>query len=269
MLCCNEKLTIGGGFVDAGRAQLPVTRHDARVSGVGVYDEGMPARPPDALLHCSGLVIELTWKPIKSFRLRVVPPDGAIKVSAPPYYGEEDVERIVEANLPRILEARQQMRLRPGPEELRDGGRARLWGRWCEVRFVGGERAAARLVDGVLEVAGGDEETRRRGLDALYKRELREALVELQPLWEAAAGRKAARIKLRRMKTRWGTCNTRSGDITLSVALAEHDPAALEYVLVHELTHLHERGHGPVFKAWMDRILPDWRARKRLLEVAA
>ena len=63
------------------------------------------------------------------------------------------------------------------------------------------------------------------------------------------------------MTTRWGSCNTGSRSITLNIALAEHPPEALESVLVHEMVHLWERGHGPRFQRLMDEMLPDWRAR--------
>ncbi|MCT6901476.1 MAG: M48 family metallopeptidase, partial [Bifidobacterium sp.] len=47
--------------------------------------------------------------------------------------------------------------------------------------------------------------------------------------------------------------------------LAWLDPDLLEYVLVHELTHLYEHGHGPGFRARMDRYMPDWTERRHRL----
>ncbi|NHB83830.1 M48 family metallopeptidase [Tessaracoccus sp. HDW20] len=88
-------------------------------------------------------------------------------------------------------------------------------------------------------------------------------------VWQGRIGREASLVRLRRMTTRWGTCNTRTGAITLNVALAEYRPEMLEYVVVHELVHLWERGHGPAFTARMDAHLPDWRSRKAALRGAA
>lgn len=85
------------------------------------------------------------------------------------------------------------------------------------------------------------------------------------PRWEAALGVQAARLRVRAMRSRWGSCNPRSRDITLSLALWDRADEALELILVHELIHLIEPGHGPRFKALMKRHLPDWKARwKRL-----
>ncbi len=72
-------------------------------------------------------------------------------------------------------------------------------------------------------------------------------------------------IRIRRMTSRWGTCNPRVPRITLNLELARRDPALLEYVVVHELAHLIELSHNAFFYAVMDSYLPDWRSRRRSL----
>ena len=67
------------------------------------------------------------------------------------------------------------------------------------------------------------------------------------------------------MKSRWGVCNWVKRYVTYSKMLAGKPPAEVEYVVVHELTHLKAHGHGPKFKAYMDARLPDWRERRRRL----
>jgi predicted metal-dependent hydrolase len=78
-------------------------------------------------------------------------------------------------------------------------------------------------------------------------------------------GVKAAFWGVKRMRTRWGTCNPSARRIWLSLALASRPPEALEYVVVHELVHLLEPSHNARFKALMSQFLPDWKARKSLL----
>ncbi|WP_062202728.1 M48 family metallopeptidase [Demequina salsinemoris] len=70
---------------------------------------------------------------------------------------------------------------------------------------------------------------------------------------------------VRRMTTRWGTCNVRTRRITFALELARKDDEKLEYVVVHELAHLIEAGHGPRFHAVMDAHLPDWKRIRRKL----
>jgi len=69
------------------------------------------------------------------------------------------------------------------------------------------------------------------------------------------------------MKTRWGTCNVSARRVWLNLMLATRPDDTLEYIIVHELVHLLERGHGQRFKAFMDQFLPDWRERKRRMDM--
>ena len=74
---------------------------------------------------------------------------------------------------------------------------------------------------------------------------------------------KAGKIAYRNMTSRWGSCQPSTGRICINVRLALYPPECLEYVVVHELCHLLERGHGPRFHALMDTFMPDWKERLR------
>ena len=90
-------------------------------------------------------------------------------------------------------------------------------------------------------------------------------LGELHALWCARLGEADVEWKLRRMKSRWGVCNFAKRQVTYARMLAAKSREEVEYVVVHELTHLKAHGHGPDFKALMDVRLPDWRSRRRRL----
>lgn len=101
-------------------------------------------------------------------------------------------------------------------------------------------------------------------------REMRELLgaeVErLVTVWEPVIDVRVSRWTLRQMRTRWGTCNILRRQICLNTELAKRSRACLEYVVVHEMVHLLERGHGDRFKAHMRRLMPDWRLRRAELK---
>ena len=99
-------------------------------------------------------------------------------------------------------------------------------------------------------------------LDRWYRRELKAALPDLVEKWESAMGVKANQITVKRMKTKWGSCNPDSRNIWFNPELAKKNPRSLEYLVVHELAHLIERSHNAKFVAVMDRYLPDWTARR-------
>jgi hypothetical protein len=73
-------------------------------------------------------------------------------------------------------------------------------------------------------------------------------------------------LGLRRMSTRWGSCVPARGRIWLNLALLDHAPDLLEYVVVHEVVHLRESSHGPRFHALMSQYLPDWPERRLRLD---
>lgn len=83
--------------------------------------------------------------------------------------------------------------------------------------------------------------------------------------WEPIMGVKAGSIAYRNMRTRWGSCKPSTGRICINTRLALYPPECLEYVVVHELCHLLERGHGERFYALMDSFLPDWKRIRALL----
>ncbi len=89
------------------------------------------------------------------------------------------------------------------------------------------------------------------------------ALVEQ---WEPILGVKAGQLAYRKMKSRWGSCQPSTGRICINVVLALYPPECLEYVVVHELVHLLVPGHGPEFRAIMDRVMPDWKKRLRFAQ---
>ncbi len=101
------------------------------------------------------------------------------------------------------------------------------------------------------------------------KRAWKETVQAFVPLlvqkWGPVLGVRAGTLAYRSMKSRWGSCQPSTGRICINTRLALYPPECLEYVVVHELCHLRERGHGPAFYALLNAALPDWKeARARL-----
>jgi predicted metal-dependent hydrolase len=112
----------------------------------------------------------------------------------------------------------------------------------------------------LLQVRPGTDEVRRQEiLDAWYREQIREAVPGLLEKWEPLIGVKAGRLYVQRMKTRWGSCNPTSGHLRLNTDLAKKPPECLEYIVVHELTHLLEPTHNARFSALMAMFMPHWR----------
>lgn len=97
------------------------------------------------------------------------------------------------------------------------------------------------------------------------RREVRAAAEPLIAYWAERMRVPVPDLSVRLMRTRWGSCNKAKQRISLAVELGRRDPELLEYVVVHELTHLIHPNHGPGFYSTMSTYLPDWKEKRRIL----
>lgn len=211
------------------------------------------------------IVVDVIHKDIRNIHLRVCPPVGAVCISAPRHMALDTIRVFVLSKLDWIRKCQQHIIAQPreAPRQYRDGESHCLWGRHYVLR-VAEKRAvpSVTIADAeiILQVRPGTEQDRRAALlQAWYREELGQALQVLVRRWEERIGVRTSAIRILRMKTRWGSCNTRSGSIRFNLDLAKKSPACLEYVVVHELVHLVEPSHNARFKALMSRYLPQWK----------
>ena len=223
-----------------------------------------------------GYDVRIRYKNIKNLYLRISPP-GVVEVSAPHRMAHTEIEGFISRRRTWIDERLRPISAAAEAQERRRyemGETILLWGvrRPLEVRPLLRGKAYAAHVDGrILLYASpdADVEERAEAVRALYRAELAAAIERTVPECEHIVGKHAAAWRIRAMKTRWGSCSTRTASITLNLALARYERRALVYVILHELTHLWVRGHGAVFHACMDRYLPDWRDVRRVLNAQA
>lgn len=184
-------------------------------------------------MDVDGITAVVQRKPIRTLRMLLKPPQGDLHVSAPLRASLRSIRSFIDERRDWVLK-----------HQARMGAQAQ--------RSRAAEAALAQL-----------SPAERRARERQQRRRLLADANALRPRWEAALGVKASALSIRAMRSRWGSCNTRTGRITLSLALAQQPPEVLEAILVHELAHLLVPHHGPAFKAVLDEHLPDWRARKK------
>lgn len=212
-------------------------------------------------------------KPVRTMRLRVYPPEGRVGVSAPLLMSDAAIRAYIADKLPWIRRHRERFRSaeRLSARNMESGETVFWLGRpyRLEVRERGRGIGARLSGPDTLELyapLGADADRRRTILDGWYRERLKELIPPLLSKWEAEIGVKTSDWGVKRMKTRWGTCNVRARRIWLNLELAKRPAECLEYVIVHELTHLLERSHDKRFKGLLDRFLPDWRRRRDTLK---
>ena len=102
-------------------------------------------------------------------------------------------------------------------------------------------------------------------LNEFYRSELKSEVSKFIEKWEEKIGVKLQGYEVKKMKTKWGSCNIEAKKILLNLELAKVPLECIEYILVHEMIHLKERLHNDNFKALMDRYLPNWIEIKNVL----
>lgn len=142
-----------------------------------------------------------------------------------------------------------------------------LWGEPFELQV---ERSLKRPLTELRDkkiymrvAAKSTEVERRKQLDKWYVEQMRDKLAEIIPAYEKVVGHHASEWRFRRMKTRWGSCHIQKAKICLNIQLAEMPIECLEYVVVHELTHLHEAGHNKRFWQLAEQFYPCYKDVKK------
>jgi predicted metal-dependent hydrolase len=201
----------------------------------------------------------------------VHPPDGRVTISAPISARPQVVEAFAASRLGWIR--RQQDRVRgQAREALRrfvPGESHYLWGRRHLLSVVErDDQSGVFLNDGHITLfiqPGSDTAGRADVMHAWHKSILHETLPPLIRNWEQRLNVHVKGYYLRRMKTRWGTCNYRTRHIRLNTELVTKPSHLLEYVLVHEMVHLIVPNHGVRFVALMNEHYPSWREARAAL----
>jgi len=118
----------------------------------------------------------------------------------------------------------------------------------------------------VLRIRPGSDDAKRRDIiEDWYRQQVKAVTADLIGKWEPIIGVSVAGFYVRRMKTRWGSCNSEARTIRLNTDLAKKPRECLEYIIVHEMIHLLEPSHNERFQALMNQFMPDWEHRRQVL----
>ena len=223
-------------------------------------------------IQTCGIEVQVVRKDIKHLYIRVYPPHGSVRVSVPLHVTDDEVRLTVIARLEWIR--RQQSRIVP------QTGRSRRAMTSGERHYVFGRQYLLELVErrGPHEVLlknnstlfltvnpGTSPAKREHVLTEWYRGLLKDRIPILLEKWQSITGKDVAAWGVKRMKTRWGSCNINRRRIWLNLELAKKPEACLEYVLVHEMVHLFERYHNDNFYSYMDQFMPQWRTHRDTL----
>ena len=222
-----------------------------------------------------GIEVEVVRKDIKNLHLGVYPPHGRVRVAAPLVVNDEAVRLAVIDKLGWIKrqKARFDDQPRQSPREMVNGESHYFLGQRYRLRIHEHEAATMVAVRGLhrldLFIRPGTTPEQRQDILLRWHREhLKTLIPPLLEKWQAVLGVKLSGWGIRKMKTKWGSCNIAARRIWLNLELAKKPVQCLEYIVVHELLHLLERHHNERFSALLDAHLPLWRQHRERLSQA-
>ena len=220
-------------------------------------------------LNVRGISVEVIRKAIKNLHLGVYPPNGRVRVASPLHLDDEAVRLAVVSRLGwiRRKQAEFQRQDRQSQREFVTGESHYFQGRRYRLDVIKkAGRPAVHLPNNkrlVLRIPpGASQEFREAVLNRWYRRRLRDQLPGLVATWEPKVGVQVNEVRIKKMKTLWGSCNTQAKRIWLNLELAKKPPSCLAYILVHEMVHLIERHHNDRFYALMNALMPQWQLHR-------
>lgn len=220
------------------------------------------------------LSIRVTRKSIKNVHLSVHPPYGRVTLATPAATRLDVVRAYAISRLGWIRKQQQRLssQARETPRTFIERETHYLWGRRHLLTVVHRDAKPFVSLDHrriKLTVRPGSSPARRAEvIHEWHKSLLHTAVPPLIKKWERKLKVRVAGYFLQRMKTKWGSCNHRSGNIRLNTELVKKPKDLLEYVIVHEMAHLLEPTHSDRFVSLLDKHYPSWReARAELNEL--
>ena len=215
-------------------------------------------------IDLGGISVDVVKKDIKNIHLSVHPPTGRVRIAAPLRMNLDTIRVFAISKLAWVKQQQKKLReqAREAPREYLDRESHYAWGRRYLLKLVAREGMPSielkhnKMI--LFAPLAYDDRKKQLALDAWYREQIKEAIPPLIAKWEKLMGVKVAIFRVRRMKTKWGSCNPRTGSILLNLDLAKKPRECLEYLVVHEMVHLLEPTHNARFVSLMDQFMPKW-----------
>ncbi|MCD4736912.1 MAG: M48 family metallopeptidase [Bacteroidales bacterium] len=223
------------------------------------------------LIKVEDFEVEITRKRVRNLNMRVLPPQGRVVVSVPLTMSIKSATQFISSKRDWII--KQKKKIESGvfdkEKEFIPGETHFLFGNQYTMLLVRSEGKEGILLKKdtiylyIRDI--NDRNRKQKVVDQWYRKNLNEIIPALIIKWEKVIGVKVNEVRIRKMRTRWGTCNPKAGRIWINLELAKMPPYLLEYIIVHELTHLIELSHNKRFRSLMDQFLPNWRTLRKEL----
>lgn len=219
-------------------------------------------------IQLGDIAVEVVQKSIKNIHLSVYPPQGKVRIAAPLRMDLGTIRVFAASKISWIKQQQHKLQnqARESPREYIDRESHYLWGKRYLLKVV--EQDAPPNVQlqhsaMVLSVRpGADEDKKQSVLGEWYRRQMKKEIHLLLEKWAPHMGVEIPSFIVRKMKTKWGSCTPASKSILINLELAKKPAECLEYIVLHELTHLLEPTHNSRFVGLMTQFMPKWQLHR-------
>jgi predicted metal-dependent hydrolase len=219
-------------------------------------------------ISVGGIDIQIDRKEIKNLHVGVYPPHGRVRVATPVKIDDEAVRLAVVSKLSWIKKQVRHFQEQPRQtkREMVSGESHYFLGKRYLLEVVyGAIRHEVILKHSIIELhvrTGTSTENRLKLINEWYREQLHSIVQKLIPKWNERIGIELNSWSIKKMRTKWGSCNVDKKNILLNLNLAKTPVECIEYIVVHEMVHLLERHHNDNFKSLMDLYLPSWKEKR-------
>ena len=213
--------------------------------------------------------VKIVRKDVKNITLKVRPNGEAI-LTAPKTASDEHIKFIMQKRAKWIAQKRAFFASFKTPEkEYVSGEDFKYLGRSYRLKVVQSKEERVKLQCGYLELFVKDKSDIKRKENLIYEWYYEKATLyffNILQEFNKIVKQDIKSVKIRQMKTRWGSCNPYKSYINLNIELIKKPKACIEYVVFHELAHLLYSNHSKKFYDYLTLYMPDWQKRKEILE---
>ena len=222
-------------------------------------------------VNLENIVVELLLKNIKNIHIRIYPPLGRVRVSAPRRMNLEKIRNFISSKLSWIKEQQSKILSRKwqAPQEYKTGESHYFFGQKYLLEVIEvNKKPHVKIANETLILQVRPRASKKQKqlvLQEFYRLRLKEIAAQMIRKFEVEMKVEVKELGVKKMKTRWGTCNPRAKRIWINLELAKSPLECLEHIVVHEMVHLLARKHDAKFFGYMDQFLPQWKEYKKML----
>ncbi len=207
-------------------------------------------------------------KNVKNISIKIKSRDEII-LTCPTFISKKRAYKFLESKKSWIEKKLQNL---PKKLDLVDGDIVKYLGFDYKLKLVESSKNKAYIEDDIIMIEcknKDDFELKQKILKEFYRQKAKEIFPKLLTSWEKITNQKVNKLTIRDSKTRWGSCNTQKAYINLSLHLVKKPLDAIEYVILHELSHLTHPNHNKEFYSYIKKFMSDFKEREKMLKTSS